>query len=317
VLLALAAAGLIVGVHELVRVPNRLKHMGKTRTAAELRYRAERAAIVVSASARALASRQRLAEVQTRAGQPLTPEQQSDLDALQATLDRDAEVLDELEWKATTAERERDLARTLSPGWQTARRWLDVVAAIAVIGLVPFLVSDGIVWHVSPLELAVLLVLAVAAVAAAVLTYLATDKIVWFGVVAFLAVGVLFCATSYYRTKRYPKVESVAVLVRDRPPRVGFLVARTSDTLYIGTFRHGSGHQRVLAIPQERVTYAAIGPLVGLRRAERRALGLALDLCRQWVPRPETVTAATPTPHRVCSLGRRARIDARLARWHG
>lgn len=168
--------------------------------------------------------------------------------------------------------------------------WVEMgVAGILLIIVVPMV--NGSICHL-PLdgwEFWLLVLAAIAGTTITLLVYRETEKFVWFGVVAFLAVGVYLAAATYFSTHRNPKLQPVAALRPGHDPVVGSYVAATSESLYVGTFREKETPPRLLVIPRAQVIEFVIGPPLETARAHRRAFTMAINECEKMVlaPAPE------------------------------
>jgi hypothetical protein len=167
--------------------------------------------------------------------------------------------------------------------------YLELGLGAAALTVLPPLLN-GAIAHVGFKSAVALVLVALAAAVVSLLAYVATDKFVWFGVVAFLAVGIYIGFATYFSTTRNPKVEPAAALRTGRPPVIGIFVADTASNLYLGSFPDERRASRLLVVPRTQVTDLAIGPLVDPEHARERAVALALDRCRQMVQTPETKT---------------------------
>ncbi|MCA1689264.1 MAG: hypothetical protein LC720_02100 [Actinobacteria bacterium] len=223
----------------------------------------------------------------TNAGPAQVSELQDEAEAQQ----KEAEASERAARKArSTAERRKaeadnaqaalELALRSSRGPDIVQRGFEYTAAVVVLALLP-LALDGHLSDLNGFRSVVLILMAAAAVVVSVATYLATEKFLWFGVVAFIAVGFYTGATTYFRTVDSPKVEPVAALRGTRPPATGVFIADTPANLYIGTFRQPNQQPVLLVVPRSQVTDLAIGPLVPPAAARGRAVRLAKYECHQ------------------------------------
>jgi hypothetical protein len=161
------------------------------------------------------------------------------------------------------------------------------VALGALLLIVPW--QNGAIFHIgNGWELAALILVAASGTALTLLAYVSTEKFVWFGVAAFVAVGVYLAAATYLSTHRNAKMQPVAALRSGRAPVVGAFVADTSENLYVGTFREGGEPPRLVVIPRSQVTEIAIGPLLNQDAARKRAITMALNECAQEIEEPKT-----------------------------
>jgi hypothetical protein len=340
VLLALLAVGAIYAIHLGFRLPRRIHTLKQAARATDLRRQAEEAKLLAGPKD-SFALKAREIAAHTRANYEVAENARADLRASQATVEGLDERLTELNEQAGAselaaqeaeqqaraadvsaaefaaqadlAEGELELARRTAPRSERRQRTAEYVASFGLLFALPVIVDWQAVFHTGALATAVLLPLAFATLILSLATYLATEKFLWFGVVAFVGVGVFIGAAAYFRTKEQLKVEAAAALREGRPPAVGWFVAQTSDNLYLGTFAQGSGKKRLLVIPRSQVNDLAVGPLLKPADARPRAIALALDLCRQDttkaaasvrtanVKRADKNTAQNPKPTQACS----------------
>lgn len=191
----------------------------------------------------------------------------------------------------------------------TRQWWLELgVAFVALLVLVPW--QNGAIFHVqSGLELAVLILAAASGTALALLVYRSTEKFVWFGVVAVIAVGVYLAAATYLSTHRNAKMQPIAALRSGHPPVVGAFVAETSEDLYVGTFREDEAPPRLIVIPRSQVTEIAIGPLLDQDAAHKRAITMALDECEEEIEEPKTESEPAQVKA-ACTLSQVAKLNS-------
>lgn len=321
VLLALLVVLLISSVHMVLSLPARIGARKLTERARELRYLADEAkrelepAEQLAVSTRELATN--LSAVADEAGQtqagstqvvdllgPATAQQQLAKEHEQAALElrTTAESLNS-EAQKLEAEREGRLVNT--PRRQKLQRRLEWVIVFVVLALVPLFLY-GSLHGLSLLDKAILAAVAVAAAGLSLAVYLSTEeKLLWLGVVAFMAVGVYAGCDTYLRTVQDTKFEPVAALLGTRPPVTGLYIAETSSDLYLGTFAGtGSLTARLLVIPLAQVTDLSVGPLLDPAVARVRAIELAQSECGKLLEQAGTKTAATPlcTKHEEQSL---------------
>jgi hypothetical protein len=157
------------------------------------------------------------------------------------------------------------------------RRWL-------LIGLTIVLFAGGSAWMIIEYRVAPGRIVPVALAATFLTTVCVTVRLdyslPWFSIVTFIAVGLMSCLLTFYRTVDHPKVEPAALLRTHGPPVFGFYVAQTSDRVYLGS-RSGEGVGRLDAIPREEVTGLVVGDLESPPEAEEHAISFARQLCRQ------------------------------------
>jgi hypothetical protein len=349
VLLALLAVGTIYAIHLGFRLPRRIRTLKQAASAADLRRQAEEAKLHAgpkdsfALKAREIAAHTRANyEVAEKAGADLLRASQATVEGLDERLkeldeqagaselaaqeaEQQARAADvaaaELAAQADLAEGELELARKTAPRSERRQRTAEYVASFGLLFALPVIVDWQAVFHTGALATAVLLPLALATLILSLATYLATEKFLWFGVVAFVGVGLFIGAAAYFRTKEQLKVEAAAALREGRPPAVGWFVAQTPDNLYLGTFAQGSGKKRLLVIPRSQVKDLAVGPLLKPTEARPRAIALALDLCRQDttnaaasvrtanIKQPDKNGAQHPKPTQACSKRQVAALE--------
>jgi hypothetical protein len=171
----------------------------------------------------------------------------------------------------------------------------EIVAALVALALIVHF--DGSLSHVSRGQVASLLGIAVVGAVLFISVYWATENFVWFGVTAFVVVGVYLGAATYFKTHNSAKMEPVAVLRAGHDPVAAAYIASTSENVYVGTFREKKTPPRLLIIPRSQVVELAVGPLLEQRRARHRALAMALNECAQTIkgstaPQPPSTAAA-------------------------
>jgi hypothetical protein len=322
VLLALLAVTFIFLFHLGFDLPRRLKKRNSFEQARRLRHKAERlgrdaeAATELAQAARAQATS--LGDTADRvqkdtaasdalkaaaAGEATAKRQEAEeneADALKLTSaagKRQAEA-DNLQASAELA-----LER---PFWQFL---VELGVGAVVLLVIPPAINQtlfhvGFIWYGLALVVASVVVTTISLV-----TYFVTEKFLWFGVVAFLTVGIYIGFATFFGTVDNPKVEPAAALRTNRPPVIGIFVADTTSNLYLGTFPGSGKPSRLLVVPREQVTDLVIGPLLDRETARTRALALALEECRQRIEVPKTDTApATTKP--ACSKPQREALES-------
>lgn len=319
VLLALFAVALIFAVHLGFDLPRRGRRRALSEEAGEDRFEADQAIraaepkVQLAQAARALATTQ--GEAVERAKQIPGLEGQVQALTSQAEGQRKEAERREAEARAATSEAaEKDAAAANKQAdsehaLKRSRVQQDVeigVGAIVLVVLPP--VINGAVYHVGICHGGILILLAVAGAVISLVTYVATDRFIWFGVVAFIAVGVYIGCATYFSTIGNPKVEPAAALRGDRPPVTGVFIADTADNLYLGTFADGRRRPRLLIVPRSQVTDLAVGPLLDPNTARKRATALALDECQQQIAKAKSGTAAASVS-RACSKRQQAALS--------
>jgi hypothetical protein len=172
---------------------------------------------------------------------------------------------------------------------RSARQWwIELTAAgVALMLMVP--ICNGAIFDFeTALEPLVLTLVAVSGTALTLSVYRASEKFIWFGIIAFVAVGGYLSAATYISTHRNAKMQPVAALWSGHAPVTGAFVAETSQNLYVGSFREKKTPPRLVVIPRSQVTEVEIGPLLDMNVARRRAIGMALNECRQQIEEPAT-----------------------------
>ncbi|MGH2878724.1 MAG: hypothetical protein ACRDK4_03835 [Solirubrobacteraceae bacterium] len=327
VLLALLVVLMISSVHMMLSLPARIGARTLTREASERRYLADEAqrelepAEQLAVSARELATNlsnvaeevgktqagsSRLGDLlePARAQMDIAKEHEQTALALRAT----AESLN-AEAQKLEAEREGRLVNT--PQRQKLQRWVEWLIVFGMLALVPLLFY-GSLKGLSTFHQAILVAVAVTAAGLSLAVYLSTEeKLLWLGVVAFMAVGVYAGCDTYLRTIQDPKVEPAAALLGTRPPVTGLFVAETSSDLYLGTFAGSDSlAPRLLVIPLSQVTDLSVGPLLDPGDARVQAIELAQDECHKLLEQADAKTAGTP----LCSKREDQSLQASLGR---
>lgn len=174
-------------------------------------------------------------------------------------------------------------------------QWIaEIVAALVALALIVH--YDDSISHVSGGQVLVLLGLAVIGAVLFISVYWATENFVWFGVMAFVVVGVYLGAATYFKTHNSAKMEPVAVLRAGHDPVAAAFIASTSENVYVGTFREKKTPPRLLVIPRSQVVELAVGPLLEQRRARHRALAMALNECAQTIKEATTSQPTSAVP---------------------
>ncbi|HEX4752990.1 MAG TPA: hypothetical protein VH268_08830, partial [Solirubrobacterales bacterium] len=161
-------------------------------------------------------------------------------------------------------------------------------------------VCSGAVFHLSFWRVVALVGVAIGVVAVSIAVYLSTEKFIWFGITAFVTVGIYIGFASYFATVDNPKIEPAAALRTGRAPAVGMYIAETSSNLYLGTFPRQGVPSRLIVIPREQVTDLTIGPLLDPADAQTRALALVVHECEIRTATPQNGTEPESWEH-ACS----------------
>jgi hypothetical protein len=157
---------------------------------------------------------------------------------------------------------------------------IELIGGALALLLIPT-IANGAIFHVGFGLGLLLLVVAAAGAAIAVFVYSETDKFIWFGIVAFVTVGIYIGLATYISTHRNAKMQPVAALRAGHQPVTGAFIADTSENLYLGSFREAGKPPRLIVIPRSQVTEFTVGPLLDRSAARQRAIAMALDECDQ------------------------------------
>jgi len=292
VLIAVLAVGVISLVHLGGYLPRRLRKRNAFEQAHRLQLKADRvrrkaeAKEALAKAARALATRLADAADQAKEDSTISPERKKAMadEAAAARLEAEEEEEEALALAAVAAERkaEAENVRASSESFLERPRSQFVVELIGgglAVALLPLLLNRAI-FHVGfwSGEVAILIGVALAAAVISLAAYVATDKFIWFGVVAFVTIGVYIGFATYFSTTGNPKVEPAAAVRSGHPPVIGTFIADTASNLYLGTVPEGSKPPHLLVIPRTQVVDLAIGPLVDPPHARERAIALAKEL---------------------------------------
>lgn len=170
---------------------------------------------------------------------------------------------------------------------------IELVVAVLALGFVVPAVNGTILEPSFTVEWLALPLVAIVGTAITLLVYWEKEKFVWFGIVAFIAVGVYLAAATYVSTHRNAKMQPVAALRAGHQPVTGAFIADTAENLYIGSFRETGKPPRLIVIPRSQVTEFAVGPLLDQSAAPDRAIAMALDECNQKVEEAKGENGAT------------------------
>jgi hypothetical protein len=169
------------------------------------------------------------------------------------------------------------------------------VGAAVLLVLPP--VANQALFHVTFFwDGAILVGIAALATTISLVTYVTTEKFVWFGIVAFVTVGAYIGAATFFSTTDNPKIEPAAALRTGHPPVIGIYIADTSTNLYLGSFPEPGKPSRLIVLPRAQVTDLSVGPLLERHLARKRAAQIALEECDQVITTPAPAPAPTPAP---------------------
>jgi hypothetical protein len=325
VLLALLVVVLISGTHMVLSLPARIRAREQTRNARSFRYQAENAKRrlepleQLAISSRELATKlNAIAEEagQTEAGRsqaaPLLAQALAQQDVAQKheqVVLAERPLVDGLIASADEEEAAREGALVNTPRRELWQHGTEYVIVFIVLALAPLLLY-GSLKGISVLDHLILIAVALTAAALSLAVYLSTDKFLWLGVVAFMAVGIYAGTDTYIRTVQDTKVEPAAALLGSRPPVTGLFIAETSSDLYLGTFPSATSLARLLVIPLAQVTDLSVGPLLDPSTAPKEAVELARSECAQQLEKVGAKTAATP----LCTQREDEALSALLGR---
>lgn len=167
------------------------------------------------------------------------------------------------------------------------------VGAVVLLLLPP--IANQALFHVQFFwDGAILVGIAALATAISLVTYVTTEKFVWFGIVAFITVGAYIGAATFFSTTDNPKVEPAAALRTDHPPVIGIFIADTASNLYLGSFPEAGKPSRLVVVPRAQITDLAIGPLLNRSTARRRAAEIADEQCEQLISKAPPATEPPP-----------------------
>lgn len=157
-------------------------------------------------------------------------------------------------------------------------------------------------------QLALVLITTIVGALLALAAFIATQRFVWFGVVAFLSIGVVFGMAKFFATENDPKVAPAAVLRAGHQPAAGFLVADTGDVLLLAQASSATQEPRLLVMPRAEIDDLVLGGATDPARAQIVALRLLADLCAEHVAdtRPPTHPTTVADTGAGSQLGRRA-----------
>jgi hypothetical protein len=117
----------------------------------------------------------------------------------------------------------------------------------------------------------------------AVLVYHQTKKFVWFGVAAFLAIGVFIGWALSYSIGDDPRIEPVAALVKGQEPLVGAYLTQTKDRVYVGVPRFDDGKPplNLVALDRAAVTGLSVARLAPPDQLKARGDEMVAALCER------------------------------------
>jgi hypothetical protein len=324
VLLALLAVAFIFVVHLGFDIWRRVRKDNRFKDARELRLRADKEARDAEARTQlALAARTLATSLSDVA--ELAQKDASASPDMKVRLERDAaqqrqkaEQEEALALKMTAEAAENSAkAENLQVASESALANEELRVELVVGGLILLFVPpilNGAICNAGFGEFLALAGVAFGTVAVSLAIYFSTEKFVWFGVVAFVTVGIYIGFATYFSTTGNPKVEPAVALRSDHPPVIGVYVADTASNLYLGTFPGTGQPSRLLVIPRAQVTDLAIGPLLDRSAARNRALLLAQDACRQQILVSKT-EAAPSLAKPACSKEQLATLSASATGW--
>lgn len=190
------------------------------------------------------------------------------------------------------------------------RRVRRVLIGTAVLLVLAFVIAAVAFRSVSASQLVLVLALALATSMTAFAIFMRTDRFVPFGVVSFIAIGLVFGLTKFFSTGNNPQVAPAAVLQSGREPIAGFLVADTGDVLLLARRLPGTATMQMLVLPRRDVTDLVLGETTDPRRARLVALTLLTSLCKQHVE-DALESTQTQSAHRARGARGTARDSSR------
>jgi hypothetical protein len=164
---------------------------------------------------------------------------------------------------------------------QEKREHREIWTRLTALGI-PLLILEvvlttfaSIAWY----DYVALVALSAATIAVVLVIYAETERFLWFGISAFVAIGLYIGFAMYFRTHDSPRAEPAAALIDGRAPVDGYFIAQTSDRIYFGIPRRGLVPARLIALRREDVIALAIGRLTPIGRAFDAAQELGISLC--------------------------------------
>ena len=138
----------------------------------------------------------------------------------------------------------------------------------------------------------------------------ATQRFGWFGVAAFLSIGMVFALARFYETKNDPHVAPAAVLRTDRQPTAGFLVADTGSLLLLGQSGGGETAREMIVMPRDEIEDLVLGRPTNPEHARIESLKLLAGLCAQHTADGYQATADHPAAPRrpLCTASEREQV---------
>lgn len=129
------------------------------------------------------------------------------------------------------------------------------------------------------------------------------NRFAFYGVSVFLSVVMFGGVLSYARTKDYPKLQSVAVVLKDGTASCGLYVAETDSRLYMARLDVVGGRRKVDVVdgsgrmswvPRDQIERSELGPLQGVISALANAADLRDELVSEEGKEPKTRAGAVP-----------------------
>jgi hypothetical protein len=201
------------------------------------------------------------------------------------------------------AEEERDLEELRLDQIKQLHKRQTVGLIVGVVLLFAASLGAALGWLGFNGVVGTLVVVLVALVTAAVplLVHASTRKFSWLAATAFVGVGLTFAFAVYFDARGERQVVPAAVLLSDRAPVYGFLVAQRDDRVYLGTIdgnRPTDTH--VVELDRAKVTDLLLDAHVRRDNVARDSWNLAHRLCtthgRDPVPPPDGTTVAVKAP---------------------
>jgi hypothetical protein len=295
VLLASLAVACIFSVHLGFNLWRKTRKDNKFAKARELRFEADalgrdaEAQVQLAQAARSLATSIAASAEQAEENPTASAELKSRLKKEADKQRQEAERREAAALATTAAAAEKKaLAENLQATSETAGAQEQFRVELFTGGLILLLppLLNGAITHVGKGQVLALILVALGVVAVSLAVYAATERFIWFGVVAFVTVGIYIGFATYFSTTDNPKVEPAAALRSGHPPVIGIYIADTASNLYLGSFPEPGKPSRLLVLPRAEITDLSVGPLLDRQVARKRAAEIAIEECEQVITKP-------------------------------
>jgi flagellar biosynthesis GTPase FlhF len=296
VLLASLAVACIFSVHLGFNLWRKTRKDNKFAQARELRFEADalgrdaEAQVQLAQAARSLATSIAASAEQAEENPTASAELKSRLKKEADKQRQEAERREAAALATTAAAAEKKaLAENLQATSEIAGSQEQFRAELFTGGLILLLLPpllNGAITHVGKGQALALILVALGVVAVSLAVYAATERFIWFGVVAFVTVGIYIGFATYFSTTDNAKVEPAAALRSGHPPVIGIYIADTASNLYLGSFPEPGKPSRLLVLPRAQITDLSVGPLLDRQVARKRAAEIAREECEQVITKP-------------------------------